>query len=102
MGRECALVWCFDDSAKGTQRGAPDQVWGGPSEHFLQIKTGQAAPRLLSGHCLRNFGSDLLKSTLSIKPISCFLNLGSAHNHLCEPERTRFCLCTVKHTLRDA
>ena len=63
------------------------------------MKTGQTATRLLRCHYLRNFRADLLKTTLSIKPIGGFLNLGSAHNHLCEAERARFCLCTIKHAL---
>src|SRR4051812_39326841 len=66
------------------------------------MKTGQAAAGLLGGHGLRNFGSDLLKSALSIKPVSGFLNPGRAHDHLREPERTRFRLGTTKHALRDA
>src|SRR4051812_30466402 len=66
------------------------------------MKTGQAATRLFGGHGLRNFRPDLLKSTLSIKPFSGFLNLGRTHDHPCEAERTRCCLGTIKHTLRDA
>src|SRR3954470_21775239 len=66
------------------------------------MKTGQAATGLLGGHGVSNFGSDLLKSALSIKPVGRFLNPGRAHDHLCEAERARFRLGTTKPSLRDA
>jgi hypothetical protein len=90
---------CLHGFTIESQHCAPDRICRG-QEHFLKMKTRQAATRLLGGHYLRNFRSDLLKTTFSIKPVSGFLNLGSAHNHLAE--RARFCLCTIKHALCDA
>src|ERR1700710_915950 len=69
------------------------------SEHFLKMKTGQAAARLLGGHVLGNFGSYNPKFAVSIESIGRFLNLSCAYNHLCESERTSFCLRTIEHAL---
>jgi hypothetical protein len=66
------------------------------------MKARQTTARLLGGHLVGNFRAHLLKSAPSIKPISCLLNLSSAHNHLCESERPRFGLCTIEHALRNA
>ena len=71
------------------------------SERFLKMKTGQAAAGLLGGHFLGNFRSYWPKSALSIESIGGFLNLSRAYNHPCESERTRFCLRTFEHALRD-
>jgi hypothetical protein len=66
------------------------------------MKTGQPAAGLLGVHRLGDFGSDVLKSALSIKADSRFLNLGGAHYHPGKSERTRFCLRMIEHALRDA
>src|SRR4051794_5641112 len=66
------------------------------------METGQAAARLLGGHCLRDFRSDLPKSALSIKPVGGFLNPGGADDHPCEAERARFRLRAIEHALCDA
>ena len=66
------------------------------------MKTGQAAAGLLGVHRLGDFGSDVLKSALSVKADSRFLNLGRAQDHSGKSERTRFCLRMIEHALRDA
>jgi hypothetical protein len=66
------------------------------------MKTGQTAARLLGCHLIGDFRSDLPKTTLSIEPVRCSLNLSRAQNHLCKSERTRFRLRTIEHALRNA
>src|ERR1700704_871543 len=74
---------------------------GGASKCLLEMKTSQATSGLLRRHYLGNFHSDLPKSTLSIKPISGFLDLRRAQCDLRETQRPRFCLSVLEHALRD-
>src|ERR1700730_727835 len=85
-GIRCGFLHC--------KRCAPDSTLT-RSEYFFKMKARQTTARLLGGHFLGNFRANRLKSALSIKPISSFLNLSCAHNHLCESEGPRFGLCTI-------
>ena len=77
------------------------------SERLLEVKTGEATPRLLGRHHLGHFRAGLAKSALSIEFDGGLLNLGRAQNHFRESERARLVLqrnraCVARYPTRGS